>query len=310
MKLMCHLNSLTYLSDYKDLGIEGLLVGNDEVSSRHSMSLDLDKMIELSESFEVYVQLNLLYSEDELPLLEKWMKDIAKTKIAGIVFQDFAVLSLAKKYGLSQKLMYAPETLNTNHMTLNDLKGLGINEAFLAREISIEDIVSIADQSELDLMVQVHGIMYMAQSKRPLLTNYSKENNLDLSAEKYILKAKDSPLKAWIFEDRHGTNVETYSELCALDFLNLLNTGKMTWFYVDTKMMDEYRALEIVSLYHDAIVSLNQGGFLKDIHAFRPILNHLMAGHEHDCGFYKEKTVYKLEDVRMKDNEKRNQSDY
>jgi len=307
---MSHLNSLTYISDYHELGVEGLLVGNDEVSSRHSISLDFEKMLDLSKYFEVYVQLNLLYSEKELPLLEKWIRQIAHTKIAGIVFQDFAVLSLAKKYALSQKLMYAPETLNTNHMTLDDLKGLGVNEAFLAREISVEDIVSMAEKSQLDLMVQVHGIMYMAQSRRPLLTNYSKENGLLLERQKYILKAKDSPLKAWIFEDDHGTNVETYSELCALDFLNLLNTGKMTWFYVDTQMMDEYRALEIISLYHDAVVSLNQGTFLKDIHAYRPILNHLMEGHEADSGFYNEKTVYKLEDVRMKDNEKRNQSNH
>lgn len=306
MKLMCNLNSLNYISDYKDIGVESLAVGNDEISSRHAISLNLDQMINLSESFEVYVMMNLLYSEQELPMIEKWLKNIAETKITGIIFQDFGVLSLAQHFGLKQKLMYAPETLNTNHLTLNDLKELGVDCAFLAREISLDDIVHIAENCTLPLMVQVHGIMYMAQSRRPLLTNYAKNQKIELQRKPYLLSVADSPLKAWISEDEHGTNVQTYSELCALDYLETLCVGQMNWYYVDCQMMDEYRALEIVSLYHDAVKALNNHTFLKDIHAFRPILAHLMHRHEMSDGFYNDKTVYKLEDVRMKDNEKRN----
>ena len=60
-KLMCQLNSFTYISDYEEL-VDGLVVGNDEISSRHCLSLSFEQMEELTSSFDVYILMNLLYS--------------------------------------------------------------------------------------------------------------------------------------------------------------------------------------------------------------------------------------------------------
>ena len=56
---MCQLNSFTYISDYEEL-VDGLGVGNDEISSRHSLSLSFEQIEELTSSFEVYILMNLL----------------------------------------------------------------------------------------------------------------------------------------------------------------------------------------------------------------------------------------------------------
>lgn len=307
MKLMCNLNSYTYLSDLKEIGVEALVLGNSEISSRHAIESSLDKMLGIAKNFNVYVLMNELYTEEKLAQVHTWLDQIAPSKIAGVIFQDFAVLAYAKKIGMKQDLMYAPETLNTNHETLNDLHQLGVTSAFLAREIPLEDVEKIAQHCPLPLMVQVHGVMYMSQSRRPLLTNYANSLEMTLDAKPYTLKAKNSEVDAWIFEDSHGCHIMTKEELSALDLMASLNTGSMEWCYVDCQMMDDYRALEIVSLYHDAVLSLNKGTFLKDVHAYRPILNSLMKNQKRSTGFYNDGTVYKLEDVRMKDNEKRNQ---
>lgn len=310
MKLMCTLNSLTYLSDYQEIGVEALLVGNDDISSRHALSLSLEQIQHLSKQFSVYVLVNLLYSETELPILRKWLQDLAKTDITGIVFQDFGVLQMLKNMDTHWDLMYAPETLNTNHETLNDLAQMGISSALLAREINLDDIERIASKTSLAIMVQVHGVMYMAQSRRKLVSNYASHLHQPLHQGPYLLQASDSDLTAWIYEDEHGTNIQTEAELCALDDLSRLNQCQVDWIFVDTHFMEPYRAVEIVSLYHDAVISLNQGSFLKDIHDYRHLLQSLMKDHKQDSGFYHEKTVYKLEDVRVMDDEKRNQSNH
>lgn len=309
MKLICNINSLNYLSDYQELGVEALVVGNDEISSRHAISIDLSKMIELQDRFEVYVLMNLLYSQKELPIIRKWLENIAQTNITGIIFQDFGLLNIAQSIGLKQKMIYAPETLNCNHETLNDLQPLGIDGAFLAREINLEAIKNIAQHVNMPLMVQVHGVMYMAQSKRQLLSNYERQNELIINRGPFILKAKDSELKAWIYEDEHGTQIQTYEELVALDLLGSLDQAGVQYAFVDTKYMDDYRGLEIASIYHDCIQSLNQGTYLRDIASYHQLLSKLMEGHDQSCGFYHDSTVYKLADVRERDNEKRNQSD-
>ena len=48
--------------------------------------------------------------------------------------------------------MYAPDTLNTNSATLNDLAGLGISSAFLAREIDLETIERLSSRVKMPLV--------------------------------------------------------------------------------------------------------------------------------------------------------------
>ena len=301
-KLMCHLNSLTYISDYEEL-VDGLVVGNDEISSRHCISLSFEEMQNLTSSFDVYVLMNLLYSQTELEIVKEWLLKIKHSSIKGIIFQDFGLWMMAKELGLTQEMMYGPETLNTNHMTLNDLKDLGIDSAFLAREISKEDIINILEYSKMPIMVQIHGVQYMGHSKRPLISNFNRNIVGNLSNGPYTLKVKDSPIEAYIYEDQHGCHVQTKEEMCALELLH--HFKKAQWFYLETKYMDEYRALEMANLYHDAVESINNDTFLKVVHEIKPLLARLMNG-QLNTGFMEDGTVYRLEDVREKDNEKRN----
>lgn len=303
MKLMCNLNSLAFISDYQEIGLAGVMVGNDEISSRHAMSLEFEEMVNLASKFQVYVLMNLLYSQKELPLVEKWLLKIKDSSIHGIVFQDFGLYHMAKTLGLSQKMMYAPETLNTNHLTLNDLHQIGIDSAFLAREISKNDIKQILENTSIPVMIQVHGVQYMGQSRRLLLSNFNQSIQENLNQGPYIIKVKDSDIEAYIYEDNHGCNVQTKEEMCALELLS--NFTKAEWFYIETKFMDDYRALEMINIYQDAVNALNNGTFLKDIHALRPLMTRLMNG-KISTGFMEDGTVYRLEDVREKDNEKRN----
>lgn len=310
MKLICNLNSLTYIKDYQEIGVSALMVGNDEISSRHAIHLSFGKMVELSENFDVFVLMNQLYPERELENIEEWLRKIKNTNIRGIVFQDFGLLEMALNLDLHQEMMYMPETLNTNGMTLNDLSQRGVNSAFLAREIPLEDITHIAQTVHLPLCVQVHGVMYMAQSFRHLISNYARENDLDLNDDIYSLKVKDNPLKAWIFEDKFGTNIVTQDELCALNYLGALNLPNIKWAFIDTQMMNPYRALEIINIYQDALNSLTSGRFLKDLSSYRSLLANLMKNQPMSEGFYQGGTVYKLNDVRVMDDEKRNQSNH
>lgn len=310
MKLICNLNSLTYLNDLKEMAVAGLFVGNDEISSRHGINLSWTKIEELTSDFQVFVMLNQLYDEKDLPLIETWILKIRNSNVFGIVFQDFAVLSLCQQYGLKQVLMYMPETLNTNAATINDLAALGIQSAFLAREIPLTDITAIADRVQIPLCLQLHGVMYMASSKRHLLSNYAKANHLTLAATPYLLQAQSAELKAWVWEDRFGTQIVSQSELCSIEYLATLNHRSIAWGMIDCLFMDEYRALEVVNIYQDALQALANGQYLRDVHHFKRMLNDISKSQPLSGGFYENATVYKLSDVRVMDDEKRNQSDH
>lgn len=89
------------------------------------------------------------------------------------------MLQICKENNYNFEMVYSPDTLNTNQATLNYLKTLGINSAFLAREIPLDEKMMIAKNTDLKTMIQVHGVEYMAYSKRKLLSNYFKETGID-----------------------------------------------------------------------------------------------------------------------------------
>lgn len=305
MKLMTNVSNRELLSEFRSMKVDALVLGNEEVSSRHGVSFELDEICELSKTMTCYMMLNELYLPDELSVLKKWLDGLQSTNIKGILFQDFAVVQMVQEMGWDISLMYAPDTLNTNSATLNDLAHLGINEAFLAREIDLETMEIMASRVTVPLCVQVHGVQYMAQSRRKLLSNYAHQTGIDLNDAAYLMKANQDERMSWIHEDRYGTHIQTQSELVGLDFLLRLSEAGISWGYVDTQYMAPMYAIEIVNMYMDALKSIHNGTFTKDVHAYRALLNGLGKGHVYDQGFFNDKTVYKIEDVRRMENAKK-----
>ena len=68
-------------------------------------------------------------------------------------------------------------------------------------------------------------------------------------------------------------------------------------------MMNNEEAIEIASLYSDALKSYEQGTYDRDIKEYMNLLYRLKT--PLDRGFLFDQTVYKLEDMRKMDNEKR-----
>ena len=88
-----------------------------------------------------------------------------------------------------------------------------------------------------------------------------------------------------------------------LDLLNQIQSFE--YLYIETLMMSDEEAIEVASLYSDALKSFENQTYDRDVKAYMRLLYQLNT--PLDRGFLFDQTVYKLEDVRKMDNEK-NQS--
>ena len=77
--------------------------------------------------------------------------------------------------------------------------------------------------------------------------------------------------------------------------------------YIETLMMSDEEAIEVASLYSDALKSFEKQTYDRDVKAYMQLLYQLKT--PIDRGFLFDQTVYKLEDVRKMDHEK-NQSNH
>lgn len=306
MKIVLSLNNKNCMYDYQSMGIDTFVLGGQY--SFHAPAIfsieDMKELVETYQNSHFYVAVNALYDQHVISKLEDYLYQLSLIRIQGLLFQDFGVLQIVKDNHYDFDMMYSPETLNTNVCTLNVLMNEGVTSAFLARVIPLTEQLSILKEIQMPLMIQAHGVEYIAATKRELLTNYQEAShiNFDKKSQNCLtLKARNSDYDFHIFEDDKGTHIFSKTRLYTLDLLNQL--CDFDYLYIETLMMSDEEAIEIASLYSDAIKSYQQGTYNKDVKEYMNLLYRMKT--PIDRGFLFDQTVYKLEDMRKMDNEKR-----
>ena len=309
MELVLALNSDKFLYDFLSIGVKYFVVGTKYFSCRQALSLDYHQLAKLKEKLgdkELWVLVNALIEESNLDLLEKHLAKLNELKIDGILFQDFAVLQICKEQNYHFKMIYHPDTLNTNQATLNYLGLQGIDGAFLAREIPLNEKQKIAQEANIKTVVKIHVVEYMAYSKRKMLTNYFKEigheNQISIDDE-ITIKANGVDYQCHIYEDQYGCHILSKQQMCCLDIMSSMSD--FDYLYIESLYVDDLKLVEIVNLYQDAIDSCQKQQFGKVSHDLMAQLKKLTPEVEYYHSFMFDNTVYKIDDVRKREeNEK------
>lgn len=308
MKLVVHLNSTTYVEDFLDMSVEMFVIGADVFSCRHAISLKYQEMQALKKKIntraKVYVLVNALVEQKYILDLEKHLEQLHKIAIDGILFHDFGVLQICKEKGYHFDLMYTPDTLNTNHATLSFLKQQGITSAFLAREIPLVEKEAINTTLDLPLMMQIHGVEYMAYSKRKLITNYSKAINKPLKTsyqDQTMIKANNVEDANYIYEDQYGSHIVTTAQLCCLDILSSITD--FAYGYIESLYLSDIQLLEVVHLYTQGLEAVKKNTYGKVSKEILPLLHQLDPTIKYYHGFLFDQTVYTIEDVRKREEQ-------
>lgn len=305
MKIVLSLNKKERLYDYISMGISTFVLGGEH-SFYAPCYFTLEEIKELVNQYHdchFYVAVNALYDNYKMKDVEDYLAKLDELGVYGIIFQDFGVLQICKENQYKFDVMYSPETLNTNVKTLNVLKKYGITSAFVSRVIPLEEQMMILKDADLPIMIQAHGVEYIAASKRELLSNYKQASGLefDVSMESQLtIKARNSEEEYYIYEDDKGTHIFSKNRLYTIDLFNHL--CEFDYLYIETLMMKEEEAIEIASLYSDALSSHKNGSYNKEVKEYTNLLLKLRTPLQR--GFLFDSTVYKLEDMRKRDNER------
>lgn len=309
MSLIVNINSLSYLYDYLDLGVEHFIVGTTQFSCRQALTLDYKQIVEIKKKYpniKLFVLVNALVEQKYLEDLKKHLRKLYECQIEGIIFQDFAVLQICNEEKYAFEKIYDPETLNTNHQTLAVLKEQGIDGAFLAREIPLKEKQMIGQKCSIKTMVQIHGVEYMAYSKRKLLSNYKEFTHLDFPVDKEAqieIKANGVDENCHIYEDFYGTHITSTNQMCALDVLNQFLD--FDYLLIDGQYISETDLLEIVHLYKQGLDAISNNTYNKESLELMQLLYHLTPNIHYYHSFLFDSTVYKIADVRKREENER-----
>lgn len=111
-----------------------------------------------------YVTLNTLVFDDELEQVASLIGHIAEAGVDAIIVQDLAVARLAKRIAPELRLHASTQTTCTDADAIQFLADLGVKRITLARELSLEQVSTLAQSSSLELEIFAHGALCIAYS--------------------------------------------------------------------------------------------------------------------------------------------------
>lgn len=305
MKIAINLNDRGYLHDYLDMGVSLFMVGG-EYSVLTPVQYKIEELKEIKQEVEnLYVYVNAMYDEHDLKGLEKYIDDLHHIGVQGLIFQDFGVLHIVSKKQYDFEMIYHPLTLNTNSSTLNTLAEYGITGAFVSKEISLKEQLEIRKNCHLPLFLLGHGVQYMMMSKRHLISNYEKASHTLLNHDRgsLVINPRGQDFPCYIYETARGTAVFSKNRLYTLDLFHTLKD--FDYLYIETMFMDSREALEVISMYCDCLHALEKGTYDKEVKEYLPLLKNVSQ--PLDRGFLYDDTIYRLEDVKRRDQDAANQ---
>lgn len=107
----------------------------------------------------IYITLNTLVKEKELPQLVDTLSALAGMRADGIILQDLAVARLIRNYFPSIPLHASTQLTIHNTPGLKVLERLGFQRAVLARELALDEIATIASSTPVEIECFVHGAL-------------------------------------------------------------------------------------------------------------------------------------------------------
>ena len=112
----------------------------------------------------LYVTLNNLISEEELPALKDYLTYLEEIRPDAILVQDFAVLQLAHEMGITVPL-HASVMMNIhNEQAIERLRKYGITRIVAGREMTLSELSLLRERTGMEVEYFMHGDMCISES--------------------------------------------------------------------------------------------------------------------------------------------------
>ena len=211
---------------------------------------------------KVYVTANIYAHNEDFQGMADYFREIEKMGADGVLISDLGVFAVAKEAAPSLELHVSTQANNTNCYSANVWHQLGAKRVVVARELSLEEIRQIRENTpeNLELEAFVHGAMCISYSGRCLLSNYltGRDANHGECAHpcrwRYYLVEENRPGEYMpVEENERGTYIYNSKDLCMLDHIpDLVETG-ISSLKIEGRMKTPFYVGTVVKAYREAI---------------------------------------------------------
>lgn len=239
----------------KEFGMRSSAGNFDDESMRKAVALAH------SMGRRVYVTCNTLPREDELSRLPEYLEFLQDAGVDAIIAADLGVMAMVKRYAPDVTLHASTQLGVVNSATANMLYSLGADTVVLARELPLEEIRKLRQNTPSELRIEafVHGAMCVSFSGRCLLSNYmtGRDANRGQCAQpcrwKYHLVEEKRPGEYFEITEDNGTFILNSRDMRMIEHLQDLVDAGVSSFKIEGRMKSSYYTAVVTNAYRHAI---------------------------------------------------------
>ena len=167
-------------------GANAVYCGLDTLNARNraaNLSFeDLTGVLRLAHKYdcEVFLTLNVVVLEQELPSVIKLLNKLVNSGIDGIIVQDLGMFNLVKKFFPTLDIHASTQLTTHNEGQIHFLNKIGASRVNLSRELNIGEITSLTELShDMGILTEVfvHGALCIAFSGQCYSSSVSVGNS-------------------------------------------------------------------------------------------------------------------------------------
>lgn len=238
-----------------DCGADAVYIGSPKFGARVNASNSLDDIkdvVEYSHKFrvKVYVTINTIMSDDELREAVELIYQLYDIGVDALIVQDMGLLECKLP---PIKLFASTQCHNSTLEKVKFLEKTGFSRVILARELSLDEIRKIADNTDVEIETFIHGALCVSYSGQCYMSyaiggrSANRGECAQPCRKKYSLVDSDGVVVA---KDKHLLCLRDLN--FSSDIKDLIDAG-VSSFKIEGRLKDEDYIKNVVSFYRKKI---------------------------------------------------------
>ena len=157
-------------------GANAVFIGGLKFSLRSRASnftiADIKEGCEFAHKYnaQVHVTCNIVMHEIDIDDILEYLKALEEAGVDAIIASSITILKLVKEH-TKMEAHVSTQTSTINTEAVKFYQDLGVDRVVLGRELSLEEIKEVKENTNIDLEVFIHGGMCVSYSGRCMLSN-------------------------------------------------------------------------------------------------------------------------------------------
>jgi U32 family peptidase len=205
---------------------------------------------------KVFVAANIYAHNEDIAGLEDYLRNLQEVGIAAIIVADPAIIETCKRVAPKLEIHLSTQQSTMNWQAVQFWKEDGVHRVVLAREASMDEIIEIKRNVDIEIETFIHGAMCSSYSGRCVLSNHftDRDSNRGGCCQscrwKYDLFNSDDQAMSEEADDSFTMGAK---DLSMIEFIPQLIQSGVESFKIEGRMKSIHYVATVVNVYRQAI---------------------------------------------------------